>query len=208
MAANLSRRVSRSLLLSLMVLAPAMVGLSACKVPDAKPVPPPSEAEGTTWLNSDVVLYMPDKVMKARIKVEDLGPYMKAVDKAAEQVVLAAPKEAGSSGMLLIAMRPQGQSKAWVVTGKPEMSQGLADQMIAAAEAVPVPTVNTETVLMGINFHAFGGGVAPVSAGPPIPRDWYSHFSKDGGVLDDALLAKVWPQNEGSKIEVTADANR
>jgi hypothetical protein len=184
----------------LVSLLPAALTLTACKVPDAKPVPPPSEAEGTTWLNSDVVLYMPDRIMKARIRVEDLSPYMKAVDKAAEQVVLAAPKEAGSSGMLLIAMRPNGQSRAWVVTGKPEMSQALADQMIAAAEAVPVPAIKEETVLMGINFHAFGGGVAPVSAGPPIPRDWYSHFSKDGGVLDDALLAKVWPQSQEAPV--------
>lgn len=188
MALSLSRKISIALLL------PAALSLAACKVPDAKPVPPPSEAQGTTWLKDEVVLYMPDKVMKARIEVADLSPYMTAVDKAAEQVVLAAPKQAGSSGMLLIAMRPNGQSKAWVVTGKPEMSQALTDQMIAAAEAVPVPAIKEETVLMGINFHAFGGGVAPVSAGPPIPRDWYAHFGKDGGVLDDALLAKVWPK--------------
>lgn len=180
--------------LSLICLLPAALSVAACKVPDAKPVPPPSEAEGTTWLKEEVILYMPDKVMKARIKVEDLSPYMTAVDKAAEQVVLAKKTGVGASGMLLIAMRPGGQSKAWVVTGEPPLDQAIADEMITAAEAVPVPTINEETVLMGIQFHAFGGGVAPVSAGPPIPRDWYAHFGKDGGVLDDALLAKVWPK--------------
>lgn len=180
--------------LSLMMLAPACLALSACKVPDAKPVPAPAEAAGTVWMNDGVVLYMPDKVMKARIKIEDLSPYTKALDLASQRVVEAQTGQSGTSGMLLVAMRPGAQSKAWVVTGEPEMSDPVSQALVAAAEAVPVPPVATETVLIGIKFHAFGGGQEPVSAGPPIPRDWYNHFTKDGGVLDDALMAKVWPR--------------
>ncbi len=188
MASSLFRKMTLSLVV------PAALALSACSPPDAKPVPPPSEASGTTWLNEGVVLYMPDKVMKARIRIEDLSPYMEAVDAAARAVVEAQPTQPGSSGMLLVGLRPGGLSKAWVVTGEPPLSAEVSQALIAAAEAVPAPPVNEETVLVGIKFHAFGGGVAPVSAGPPIPRDWYSHFSKDGGVLDDVLMAKVWPK--------------
>lgn len=180
--------------LSLMLLAPAVLTLSACKAPEAKPVPAPAEAAGTTWMNEGVVLYMPDKVMKARIKVEDMAPYMKAVDLASQRVIEAQEAQDGTSGMLLVAMRPGAQSKAWVVTGEPPMTPQVSEAMIAAAEAVPVPPITTGTVLVGIKFHAFGGGQEPVSAGPPIPRDWYDHFSKDGGVLDDALMEKVWPK--------------
>lgn len=179
--------------LALMAVLP-MVALSACNRKPAEPVKAPVEAQGTIWMNDGVVLYMPDKVMKERIKVEDLSSYMSAVDGAVSQVLKARAGEAGSSGMLLLAIRPNGLSKAWVVTGEPPMSAQTSAAMIAAAEAVPAPKVNSDTVLVGIQFHAFGGGQAPVSAGPPIPRDWYSHFSKHGGLLDDALLAKVWPQ--------------
>lgn len=179
---------------SLMLAAVSVLGLGACSRPQDKPVVPPSEAAGTIWLNEGVVLYMPDQVMKARIKVEDLSPYMRAVETAAKAVVEAQTGQKGTSGMLLLGLRPEGQSKAWVVTGEPPMAQPVADAMIAAAEAVPAPPVSEGTVLVGIQFHAFGGGTAPVSSGPPIPRDWYSHFSKHGGLLDDGLMDKVWPQ--------------
>ncbi|NIJ27604.1 hypothetical protein [Brevundimonas terrae] len=179
---------------SLMLAAVSVLALGACSRPQDKPVAPPSEAAGTIWLNEGVVLYMPDQIMKARIKVEDLSPYMRAVESAAKTVVEAQTGQKGTSGMLLLALRPEGQSKAWVVTGEPPMAQPVADAMIAATEAVPAPPVNEGTVLVGIQFHAFGGGTAPVSSGPPIPRDWYSHFSKHGGLLDDALMDKVWPQ--------------
>ena len=179
--------------LAVLAVLPA-VTLSACNRKPAEPTPPPSEAAGTTWLNDGVVLYMPDPVMKARIKVEDLSPYMQKVDEAAKAVAEAQQGQKGTSGMLLVAMRPGGLSKAWVVTGEPSMEPAIADAMVAAAETVPVPTVNEETVLVGIKFHAFGGGTLPVSAGPPIPIGWYAHFSKHGGLLDDELMSKVWPK--------------
>lgn len=179
---------------SLILLVPAVLALSACNRKPAEPTPPPAEAAGTTWLNDGVVLYMPDPVMKARIKVEDLSPYMQSVDQAAKAVVEAQSGQTGTSGMLLVAMRPGGQSKAWVVTGEPQMDTQVADAMVLAAEAVPAPVVNEETVLVGIKFHAFGGGTLPVSAGPPIPIGWYAHFSEHGGLLDDELMSKVWPK--------------
>ena len=186
-------RIPSLKVLAVLALAPVLA-LSACSRPKDQPVAPPSEAAGTVWLNEGVVLYMPDHIMKERIRVEDLSPYMKAVDEAAKAVVEGQSGQKGTSGMLLVALRPQAQSKAWVVTGEPSMEPAVSDAMIKAAEGVAVPVVNAETVLVGIKFHAFGGGTAPVSAGPPIPRDWYSHFSKHGGLLDDELMSKVWPK--------------
>lgn len=197
LASSLSRilvpRVLALRVVALLAIVPALA-LTACNRADKPPAPPPSEAAGTTWLNEGVVLYLPDHIMKARIRIEDLSPYMKSVDAAARTVIQAQKNQAGTSGMLLVALRPQGQSKAWIVTGEPPMAQNVADAVVAATEAVPAAPVSEETVLVGIKFHAFGGGTAPVSAGPPIPRDWYSHFTEHGGLLDDALLEKVWPK--------------
>lgn len=192
MALFLSRTPSLKVL-AVVVALPALM-LAACDRGSKPPASAPAAAQDTVWLNDGVVLYMPDPVMKARIAVSDLSPYMQAVDAAAVAVVEAQQGQAGTSGMLLVAMRPGGQSKAWVVTGQPPMSDTVSAALVAAAEAVPVPKVNEETVLVGIKFHAFGGGTEPVSAGPPIPRDWYSHFSKHGGLLDDELMSKVWPK--------------
>ncbi len=179
---------------SLVLAAVSVLALGACGRTQEQPSAPPSEAADTVWLNDGVVLYMPDPVMKARIRVEDLSPYMRQVDEAAKAVIEARSGQKGSTGMLLVAMRPAGQSKAWIVTGEPQMDQAVADAVIAAVEAVPAPPVKEETVLVGIKFHAFGGGTEPVSAGPPIPVGWYTHFSKHGGLLDDELMSKVWPK--------------
>lgn len=188
MALSLFRRCS------LVLAAASVLALGACGRTQDQPSAPPSEAAGTIWLNDGVVLYMPDQVMKARIKVEDLSPYMKQVDEAAKAVIEAQTGQKGTTGMLLVAMRPGGLSKSWIVTGEPKMEQTVADAVIAAVEAVPVPPVQEETVLVGIKFHAFGGGAEPASSGPPIPVGWYTHFSKHGGLLDDELMSKVWPK--------------
>ena len=65
--------------------------------------------------------------------------------------------------------------------------------MVKAVEAVPAPAVREGPILVGVGFDAWGGGPPPAGASPPIPRDWYAQFSKDGGRLDDAFMARVWP---------------
>jgi hypothetical protein len=67
------------------------------------------------------------------------------------------------------------------------------EAIVAAAGAVPAPSVRQGPILVGLQFDAWGGGAQPEGAVAPIPRDWYAHFSKDGGVLDDAFMARVWP---------------
>ena len=103
--------MKRAAIASIMALA-AVLGLAAC---NREPAPVAAEAPAEAFVGKDVVLYLPDPVMKARVEVSALSPYVNAAATAAE------------------------------------------------------------------------GAVAP------IPRDWYAHFSEDGGVLDDALMARVWP---------------
>lgn len=172
----------------------AAFSLSACdrsgdRSADASSAEAPEEA----WVGKDVVLYLPDPVMKARVEVSALSPYVNAATLAAEGAVRAAPVQPGASGMLLLMVKPGGRAKAWVVTGDPAPNAETVAAVIKAVEAVPAPAVRQGPILVGVGFEAWGGGAPPAGASPPIPRDWYAHFPKDGGRLDDAFMARVWP---------------
>lgn len=172
----------------------AALGLAACdRGGERAAAPAGAEAPADAWAQKDVVLYLPDPVMKRRIEISALSPYVQAAGTAAEAAVRAAPPQAGASGMLLLMVKPGGRSKAWLVTGEPAPSAQTVAAVIAAVEAVPAPAVREGPVLVGVGFDAWGGGAAPAGAQPPIPRDWYAHFPSNGGLLDDAFMARVWP---------------
>ena len=175
---------------SIMALAVVM-GLAACS---REPASAPAEAPAEAWVGKDVVLYLPNGIMKERVEVSDLAPYLRAAGSEAAAAAKAQAAQPGASGMLLLMVKPGQKSRAWIVTGEPAMKPEVAEAVIRRVEAVPAPAVRGGAILVGLQFDAWGGGAAPAGAMAPIPRDWYAYFPKDGGALDDALLAKVWPE--------------
>lgn len=168
----------------------AIGALAACSPGGAEA---PAEAPADAWVRKKVVLYLPDRVMKERVEITDLSPYLTAVDEAVAAAARAQPTQVGASGMMLLMVKPGERSRAWIVTGEPTMKPEVVEALTAAAGAVPAPSVRQAPILVGLQFEAWGGGAQPEGAVAPIPRDWYAHFSEDGGVLDDALMARVWP---------------
>lgn len=168
----------------------AIGALAACSPGGAEA---PAEASAQAWVRKKVVLYLPDRVMKERVEIADLSPYLTAVDEAVAAAAKAQPTQGGASGMMLLMIKPGERSRAWIVTGEPAMKPEVVEALTAAAGAVPAPSVRQAPILVGLQFEAWGGGAQPEGAVAPIPRDWYAHFSEDGGVLDDALMARVWP---------------
>ena len=67
----------------------AVMALAACN--RGEPASAPVEAPAEAWVGKDVVLYLPDPVMKARVEVAALSPYVNAATRAAEGAVRAAP---------------------------------------------------------------------------------------------------------------------
>lgn len=175
------------------IMAVAAVGALAACTPGGADAPAPAEAPADAWVRKKVVLYLPDRVMKERVEIADLSPYLAAVDEAVAATAAAQPTQAGASGMLLLMVKPGERSRAFVVTGEPPMKPEAIEAITRAAAAVPAPPVRQGPILVGLQFEAWGGGAQPEGAVAPIPRDWYAHFSENGGVLDDALMAKVWP---------------
>ena len=175
------------------IMAAVAVGALAACTPRRADAPAPAEAPADVWVRKKVVLYLPDRVMKERVAIADLSPYLAAVDEAVAAAAEAQPIQPGASGMMLLMVKPGGRAKAWVVTGEPAPRADTVAAVVKAVEAVPAPAVREGPILVGVGFEAWGGGAPPAGASPPIPRDWYGYFSKDGGRLDDAFMARVWP---------------
>ncbi|MGI4819342.1 MAG: hypothetical protein ACRYFE_12560 [Janthinobacterium lividum] len=151
-----------------------------------------AQAAAPAWEKEDIWLYMPDHIVKQRIDEKALTPYMDQVTAAAAGVLEAAPREAGSSNMLLVMIKPGQRAKSWVVSSKPELSAPRVEAITTAVDAIAAPTVEGGPVLVGVRFQAYGGGEPLVGDRPPIPQDWYQYFG-DKGLLDDAFMARVWP---------------
>jgi len=135
--------------------------------------PAPRHAE---FRQVSIVLYQPDSVLKARLghDAAPLAAYIRQVDRRVADVLDAAPVEPGFSAALVIALKPSGESRAWLVS-KAKFSHKLQDGLVAAAQAVPPPSVQGGPVALAIIFNAFGGGGKPVvdAAHPiPIPPEW------------------------------------
>lgn len=168
--------------------------LSACDrtPPQMKGPTPEEQAAAPAWEKEDVWLYMPDHIIKQRIDEKALTPYMDQVTAAAEAALKAAPREAGSSNMLLVMIKPGQRAKSWIVSSKPELSPEKVEGLTSAVNAIAAPAVTGGPVLVGVRFKAYGGGEPLISERPPIPKDWYQYFG-DKGLLDDAFMARVWP---------------
>jgi hypothetical protein len=127
-----------------------------------------------------VLFYQPDAVLKARLGPDaKLDGYIRHVDRAAASA-LAKATAPGFKAALVIAVKPGGTSRAWLVsTGK--IAPALRDDLTLAAEAVTPPAVQGGPVAFAIIFDAFGGGGKPVvdAAHPiPIPPEWRGKISQ------------------------------
>ncbi|WP_392354356.1 hypothetical protein V8F63_02030 [Brevundimonas sp. LF-1] len=138
----------------------AIAALAAC-TPRGGETPPPAEASAPAWVRKQVVLYLPDRLMKARIEISDLSPYLLRVEEAVSAAATAQPTQAGASGMMLLMVKPGERSRAWIVTGEPPMQPEVVAALTAAAEAVPAPKVRQGPILVGLQFDAWGGGARP-----------------------------------------------
>lgn len=170
----------------------AAMGLAACDR-GAAPDGGEGSAAAQAFKRKDVILYLPDREMVHRVEVSDLSPYLKAVETAVDEAAEAAPVQVGVSGVLLVMVKPDGRSRVWMVTGEPAPATEASQAVIAAAEAVETPPVRNGPILVGLAFEGWGGGAAPGGNTAPIPQEWYAHFPPQGGALDDAMMARIWP---------------
>jgi hypothetical protein len=185
--------ISRHRLMASAVLAGLLAG---CTPPPPPPPPPPVVAhkiapphlaapppahEANAFRKTSILFYQPDAVLKSRLTVGQAAftAYVGQVERQVAASLAAAPPVPGFSAAIVIALKPGGESHAWLVT-KAKLAPGFAAPFIAAAQAVPPVAVQGAPVAFAIVFNAFGGGGPPVvdAAHPiPIPREWHRQIA-------------------------------
>jgi hypothetical protein len=164
--------------------APLGVALLLAAVPGAR------AAEPLTKFG--VVLLQPSSMLEQRVpSVDALAEYIKAVEVAAREAVLAAPSKAAAGGFIVVAVRPGRRSKVWLDF---DASPGfdLSRQIVTKVAAVRPFEARSGSVVFAIKVGLWEGLESARVA--PSPLEWKAVTSKSERPLEiDELLDKVWP---------------
>jgi hypothetical protein len=151
---------------------------------------PPAKAFAATTMS----LYLPEETMLERGPPTSLlVDYVKALLAAAEKAVAAAPVGRGASGALVVALKPPGRSRVWVMVGDGAREAEFTTLFKGPLEAVPPPAGVRDVDAFALQFNVWGGGTPLPSASVPVPAEWLRALPKGGGMLPDDALRVVWP---------------
>ena len=141
----------------------------------------------------NIVLLQPDSILQKRIPdVSTLSAYIKAIEASVESTLQAEPEHVPAGGFLVIAVKPSEKSNVWLDFG-PVLIPRTAEKILAAAKAVPPPSVENGVVAFGIKV-GFWGGSEPAAVAPS-PAAWKAAAKKAGHPMKvDELVEMVWPE--------------
>ena len=151
--------------------------------------------------SGEVALYQPDDELRARIgdSAESLAAYIRALNVAAESVLATGKPHAGSTGAIVVAVKPGGRSKVWLEFGNNPFPEPEQKALLSRLQSVPPLEVRGGAILFAITFDAWGGGV-PITTSDqpvPIPAAWRNAATASGGgALPDAVLDVLWPEED------------
>jgi hypothetical protein len=155
--------------------------------------PLPHGQQGRRFAVTSIALYQPDSVLRERVGTDarEFAKYLKALEAAAEVAFASLSNADGVTGSIVVALKPGGLARFWLVLGSNRLPQGLQETLLEGLASIPPLSVANGPVAAALNFNAWGGGRPILAAGElvPIPEEWRSAV----GVLPDAPLKIVWP---------------
>jgi hypothetical protein len=146
-------------------------------------------SEPFTSLN--VVLLQPSAVMEARVpSIDAMADYLKAVQVAAREAVVASSVRQAVGGYIVIAVRPGLKSKVWLDFDA-LLDLALKQQLTALVQAVPPFEVRQGPVVFALKVTTWGGK-APRRL-VPAPQEW-KQVTPAGAPLEvGELVEALWP---------------
>ena len=150
------------------------------------------------FMLTSVALYQPDPVLRERMGADatPLSTYLKALQAEASAVFSNAGGGAGTSGSIVVAVKPGGQSRVWLVLGQNKLNAALRGALITRLQAVQPVVAVTGPIAFALNFNAWGAGTPILQPGEhvPIPEEWKAAMKgQPAGVIPDAPLRVLWP---------------
>ena len=160
------------------------------------------------WANADaqalrayemksIALYQPDDVLTSRVGHDavPLAGYIEAINAVATDEFGRAERGRGSSGAIVIAVKPSGASRMWLVLGENELPEGLAERLKSRVERIGPMSVSGGPIAFALVFDAWGGGV-PIATSDqpaPYPDEWRVATDGEPLVVPDGILDVIWP---------------
>jgi len=164
----------RALILSLCLLAAAL-GVHA----------------GEPITKQGVVLLQPGPVLEDRVtSVDAMAEYIKAVESAAREAVLASPARQAAGGFIVIAVRPGQKSKVWLDFDA-MLDAEMSRQLVSKVAAVAPFEARGGPVVFALKVATWDGRESRRVA--PAPEEWKAATKQAGRQLDiDSMIRRVW----------------
>ncbi|MBS0176209.1 MAG: hypothetical protein JSR64_19430 [Nitrospira sp.] len=142
-----------------------------------------------------IVLLQPDAVLRERVpSVQLLSDYIKAIQAAAQQA-LSTETPHPTSGFLVLAVRPAGQSMVWL-DFTPSLPEPTAAKLKKAVLAVPPFEARQGVVVFALSSSLWG---AAPSQGFPNPPEWRKAMQGHNAPLEvGSLVNSLWPGRPGT----------
>lgn len=153
-------------------------------------VAPPSAAAVEPYRVHGIMLLQPDFVLQQRApSAEAVSGYIKAVQEAAEGALAAEPPSP-ASGHLVLAVRPDGRSMAWL-DFRPALPAPTAARLLSAIRGVPPFEARNGVVVFALNATLWE---AAPTRGFPDPAEWRKAMEghDEPREIGD-LVDEIWP---------------
>ena len=152
----------------------------------------------SSFVMTSVALYQTNDTLNERIgaDIKPLSQYIKSIKAEAEKIFASASPADGATGSIVVAIKPGGLSRFWLVLGDNKLPDTLKESLLRGLSAIKPISVINGPVAVAVNFDVWGGG-KPI-LGPDemvaIPNEWRSAMqNQPAGVLPDAPLKIIWP---------------
>jgi hypothetical protein len=144
------------------------------------------------FTNFNVVLLQPSDVLEERVaSIDAMAEYIKAVQSALREAVVASGSKQSVGGFIVVAVRPGLQSKVWLDFDT-LLDMELRRQLASKAEAVKPFEARKGPVVFALKVALWGGKESKRIA--PSPPEWKKAAS--GGVRLEVgeLVEKIWSE--------------
>ncbi|HSW23514.1 MAG TPA: hypothetical protein VLJ62_12155 [Burkholderiaceae bacterium] len=137
------------------------------------------------------MLLQPSAVLEERVpSVDAMADYIKAIEAASREAVLASALRQSTGGFIVVAVRPGQKSKVWIDFDT-LLDSELSRQIITRATTVQPFEARQGPVVFALKVGLWGGRESRRVA--PSPPEWKAATKQAGRALDvDSLIRRVW----------------
>jgi len=152
----------------------------------------PVRAAAPSWRTLGFVLLQPEAALRERVPggAQAMSDYIASIDAAATKALAGVDPPRPTSGFLVLAVRPDGRSKAWLDVW-PNLPRASEPALVDAVQAVKPFAVSKGTVVFALRVSAWGA--VPTNR-PPKPDEW-TRYTREGVTDAEAIVARLWPDD-------------